>query len=153
MLGRRVTDVVGFAQNPDARMTLASFSDGKRAVQTLLQGLAWIDPGSHEILRLRTVLLAPPPGANLAKETTLVDYSPVQLSETSAAIVLPRKVVADLWLSVDTHADLMDDPCFRVAKGFFLPQHRGTEVRHFRNTHVYSDYKLFRVESRIGAAP
>ena len=153
MMGRRDTDVVGFAQNPEAKITLASFSDGKRAAQTLLQGLAWIDRDRHEILRLRTDLLAPPPGSHLAKETTVVDYSPVQLSETSAATVLPRKVVVDLWLRVDAQADPMDNACFLVAKGYFLPQQCGTQVRHFRNTHLYSDYKLFRVESRIGATP
>lgn len=149
-LGRHETDVVGFAQNPEANVSLAMFRDGERTVQTLFQGLAWIDVGSHEILRLRTDLLAPPPHSPLERETTRVDYAPVHLSETSAAIVLPKEVVVDLWLRMDANPDL---PSFQWTSRGLLPPDRGPQVRHYHNTHGYSDYKLFRVESRIGPTP
>jgi len=67
MLGDQETDVVGFAQVPEQNLRLANFHDGERTIPLLFQGLAWIDRCTHEVLRLQTDLLAPPPGLRISK--------------------------------------------------------------------------------------
>jgi hypothetical protein len=154
MLAEQETDVVGFAQIPEGNLCLANFYDGKRTSPLLFQGLAWIDRRTHEILRIQTDLLAPPPHTSLQGETTRIDYVPVQLPQMSAAVVLPNKVVVDMWQHVNVvkqapvsaggihHGVIVEDPSVD-----------GQYVQHCRNIHNYSDYKLFRVESRIGPTP
>lgn len=121
MLGTRQTEVVGFAQTPGGNLVMAHFSVGDRTVQVLFQGLAWIDAGSHEVVRLQTDLLAPPPKVGLQRESTRIDFAPIHLADTSAAVWLPTRVWVDAWRN----------------------------SVHCRTVHKYSDYKLFRVESRI----
>jgi hypothetical protein len=150
MVGEQETDVVGFAQIPERNLRLAYFYDGKRTVPLLFQGLAWIDHRTHEILRLETDLLSPPPHTSLQRETTRIDYAPVQLPEVAKAVMLPNKVVVDMWQSVNV---------LKQAAGFVGGNHHrvivedpsvdGQYVQHCRNIHSYSDYKLFRVESKI----
>jgi hypothetical protein len=91
----------------------------------LVQGLAWIDATSHEMLRIQTDLLAPRPDMGLEKMTTVIEFSSVRLPETTARFQLPTKAVVDVTL---------DGP-------------------KFQSIHEYSDFKLFRVESRIGGSP
>lgn len=154
MLHGQETYVLGFAQNPDADVALAMYRDANGTAQIQVQGLAWIVTRTYDIVRLQTNLLAPPPHTNLRRETNLVDYARLSLAGGSAPLLLPRKVVVDVWEQVDTKAELMGDPNLRWANPWG-ERHRNpdTEIRHYRNTHVYSDYKLFRVESRIGPSP
>ena len=150
MLGEQETDVVGFAQIPEGTLRLANLYDGNRRIPLLFQGLAWIDHRTHEILRLETDLLSPPPHTSLQRETTRIDYAPVQLPEVAKAVMLPNKVVVDMWQSVNV---------LKQAAGFVGGNHHrvivedpsvdGQYVQHCRNIHSYSDYKLFRVESKI----
>jgi len=154
MLGERETDVVGFAQIPEGNLRLAIFYDGKRRVPLLFQGLAWIDHRTHDILRLRTDLLSPPPHTSLQRETTCIDYAPVHLPEIAGAVVLPNKVIVDMWQSVNV---LKRAPGMGIGSGRYAvvedPSVDGQYVQHCRNIHSYSDYKLFRVESRVGPTP
>jgi len=150
MLGEQETDVVGFAQIPEGNLRLANLYDGKRRIPLLFQGLAWIDHRTHGIMRLETDLLSPPPHTSLQRETTRIDYAPVQLPEVAKAVMLPNKVVVDMWQSVNV---------LKQAAGFVGGNHHrvivedpsvdGQYVQHCRNIHSYSDYKLFRVESKI----
>ncbi|MGD1101435.1 MAG: hypothetical protein ABSA59_05155 [Terriglobia bacterium] len=154
MLGEQETDVVGFAQIPEGNLRLANLYDGKRRIPLLFQGLAWIDHRTHGIMRLETDLLSPPPHTSLQRETTRIDYAPVQLPGVAGAVMLPDKVVVDAWLSVNV---------LKPAAGFTGGTRQGITVenppvgekyrQHYRNIHSYSDYKLFRVESRIGPTP
>jgi hypothetical protein len=139
-------NVVGCAQIPTASFPPALFDDGCRTVRTLLQGLAWISVDSQEILLLQTDLLAPPPHSSLQQETTQIDYAPVPLSQTAAAFVLPKKVAVDLWLQGGTRTDVSIPVGGRLSP----PPKPKPEIMHYRTTHVYSDYRLFRVESHIG---
>jgi hypothetical protein len=125
MLNGQETDVVGFAQIPkaDAHATVAILPNGIAGL--LIQGLAWIDASSHEILRIQTDLLARRRDMDLDKETTVIDFGTVHLAETSTTLRLPTKIVVD----TKVHS------------------------QHFRNIHEYSDFKLFRVESHIGPSP
>ena len=125
MLKGRQTEVVGFAQIPGENTPVITMQIGKLSGHILEQGLAWIDAVTYEILCIQTDLLAPRPDLRVDKQTTKIDFSAVHLAEIPAPVWLPTKVVVDLE---SVH-------------------------HHLRNTHVYSDFKMFRVESRIGAIP
>jgi hypothetical protein len=117
----RQAEVVGFAQMPGQDPPATEFAVGDRSAHLLVQGLAWIDARSHEILHIQTDLLAPRPDLGLEKATTRIDFSAIHLRDLPAALRLPVKVTVDLW--------------------WFH--------RHLRNIHEYSGFKLFRVESHI----
>jgi len=129
MLDERESVVVAFAQIPEANpeATVLRFPD--KRVEPLVQGLAWFDAASYEILRIQTDLLAPRPDLGLSNVTIKIDFrpthiGPVQLvrrDETPATFQLPTRAVVDATLF----------------------------GQKFRNIHDYSDYQLFRVESRI----
>jgi tetratricopeptide (TPR) repeat protein len=112
--------VVAFAQKPaTARMTQRFISDEGSAV-LLLQGLAWIDPTTFQIVRLHTDLLAPQSKVRLQRQTTEIQFKEVSFKEVARALWLPEEVA----VTVDW---------------------RG---RIYRNQHRYSDFKLFNVEAK-----
>ena len=148
--------MVGFAQIPETGVHLASLSDGTRMIPLLFQGLAWIDTRSHEIVRLQIDLLSSPPHAQLQKETTQIEFAPVHLPQTTATFMLPQRVVVDAWQDVSVlPASSAGQESTRPAprRGGIEPGSGSQDsMRHCRNIHTYSDYKLFRVNSRIGPA-
>ncbi len=87
---------------------------------TLVQGVAWIDELSFQIVRLRTGLLAPPPGAGLKQQTTDIRFEEVRFEKLPAGLWLPHEVV----VTMDWKGEI------------------------FRNRHRYSDFKLFSVETK-----
>jgi hypothetical protein len=121
---KRRCQVVGFAQEPERARRIAEFLVGDRSAAVLLQGLAWIDSDTSEILRITTWLLAPRTDINLSSNTSTVDFYPVQPNGFDRVLWLPRDVVVTI-------------------------DYRGAR---FRNTHHYSNFKLFRVESTIQPA-
>jgi len=122
----KATDVVGFAEIPEKYCCPTKFGVENREVEVFVQGLAWIDGATHQILRIKTYLLAPRPDVGLEEQTTRIEYSAIRLPGTSTPFWLPTKVVVDIWLR------------------------QGPRRGHYRNLHHYSHFKLFRVESRIG---
>jgi hypothetical protein len=114
--------VVGFAQDPARTRSGGEFySQGRTPVIILMQGLAWIDPETFQVLRTQTWLLAPRPDVGLESEDSTVDFYPVQASGFEGTLWLPRDVKVGITYQG-----------FRVS-----------------NTHHYSNFKLFRVESTI----
>jgi len=121
----RECEVVGFAQIPDGDPAVTVLRIRDRTVGLVLQGLAWIDAANHEMLRIQTDLLAPRPDVGVRVLSTEIDFRDIHLAETPATFRLPTRVGVDIWNS----------------------------GQHFRNIHEYSDFKLFRVQSRIGGTP
>jgi len=121
-LGGQITEVVGFVEIPGKYPWPTELRHGNAVVPLCIQGLAWVDATTYQIVRIETFLLAPPPDGDLESETTRVEFSAIQLRQAPTALWLPAEVVVDVWL----------------------------HHRHFRNIHRYSDFKLFRVEIRIG---
>ena len=117
----RECHVVGFAQQPVKARRIDRFHSQGATFGLLCQGLAWIDPESFQILRITSWLLAPRTDIGLSSLTSTVDFYPVQPSGSERVLWLPRDVTVMLVS-------------------------RGAKVR---NTHRYSNYKLFRVESTI----
>src|SRR5208337_4784838 len=117
----RECQVVGFAQEPERARRVSRFRTQGENVALLFQGLAWIDAETFQVLRIKTWLLVPRKDIGISSQTSTVDFYPVQPSGSERVLWLPR--------------DVTD-----------VVVYRGMQVR---NTHHYSNFKLFPVESTI----
>jgi hypothetical protein len=123
-LGREVvkgqdTYVVAFAQRPEVARFTGRIVFHDKSGTFFRQGVAWIDPVSFTILRLRTDILQPELNIGLQMETTEVEYSEVPFKQGSKTLWLPREV------TVTGHLNRYS----------------------FQNRHRYSDYRLFVVKA------
>jgi len=126
-LEKQEVAVVAFAQIPDKVKAPAEFAVGRRRISILFQGIAWIDPQSWRVLRLREDLLAPRPDAQLTRFTARAQYGQVKLKKAQAAM----QVEMTLWLPQE--ADL----------SWTLG------AREEKERHVYSNYRLYATKSKI----
>jgi len=126
------TYVVGFAQRP-AKATLTVRMRGRSGVpaQLLVQGIAWIDKTDYQIVRLRTDLLSPRWDVGLNQQTTEVTFNKVPLAELAAPLWLPSSV--KVYVEFTTHNGDTDE--------FY-------ELS-YRNEHRYSDYRRYRVATKV----
>lgn len=70
--------MVAFAQDPETARRVWGFQvPGKGAASLLLQGLAWIDTQTFQILCVRTWPLAPREDIGLSDLSTTVDFDAV----------------------------------------------------------------------------
>ncbi len=111
--------VIAFAQIPAKSKLYGTFKYGGNFVATFTQGLAWINPETHQILRLRTDLLKPLPEVRLARQTTDINYGEVHFKGVDGAFWLPRDVAVTV-----SYAN-----------------------RNLRNEHQYSGFRVFNVAS------
>ncbi len=121
----RLENVVGFAQNPAVPWNAEQAQIGQESAAVLVQGVAWIDSDSHQIVRLRTELLAPPPGLDLEKQTTEIEYGAVRFKSVADTLWLPRQVK----VTVEVNG------------------------RQYQNTSSYTNYHLFRVNTELNFHP
>ena len=113
------TYVVAFAQQPAMARHPAFVEYGNTRGRVFMQGVAWIDPESFRILRLRTDILQPELKVGLQRETTEIEYSEVTFGQGGKTLWLPRAVIVT-----------------------------GQLLRYsFHNRHHYSDYRLFVVKA------
>ena len=121
-LGRQVSEphayLIAFAQKPGQSAPGIFRMSGVQA-NLLSQGLAWVDPVNHQIIRMRSDMLEPLPQLGLVGHTTQITYAEHHFSSSPASFWLPEQVVVTIQFGSRT----------------------------YRNTHRYSDYKLFSVES------
>jgi len=118
---KRQCYVVGFAQKPEAAQNVSGFQLEDHAAALLVQGIAWIDEKTYAIVTIRTWLLAPRTDMGLAEEDTTVNYLPVEPESFPRAIWVPHDVTV-------------------------IVRFQGA---YYRNSHRYSRYELFRVQSVI----
>jgi hypothetical protein len=109
--------VVAFAQQPEKAEPIGRFDVNGMSAPVLLQGVAWVEPNSFQILRMRTDLLKPLPRVRLVRQSTEIHFAPVGFKEVHTEVWLPQEVTVTV-------------------------QWKG---RTFRNSHRYSDFKLFNV--------
>ncbi len=115
----RSTFVVAFAQIPGKAHLNGNFRRGATSIPTYSQGLAWIDTTSYQIVRLHTDLLTPLPDLKLDRVVMNVDFNEVHFKQVKEVLWLPQEVTVTLnW-----------------------------NGRELRNTHDYSDFKIFNVEA------
>lgn len=117
----RETYVVAFAQRPGRATVTTQVTGMWGSVILLVQGIAWVDRSSFQILRMRTDLLAPRNDIGLEQQTTQLRLDEVQLPGAPKPLWLPSEVQVNVKF-----------------KGNYL-----------RNEHQYSEYKLFRVSAKI----
>ena len=120
---QRNTYIVAFAQRPRHTTMAESVigSWGSRSV--LVQGIAWIDQESFQIVRLRTDLLGPPLLIGLTRQTTEVTFAETKLPDTKIALWLPSLVNVYAMFSGQA----------------------------FRNEHRYTNYERYRVSVKVMA--
>jgi hypothetical protein len=122
-LGREIAGtrahVIAFAQKPEIGLYMVSYTDTSLAatIPFLVQGFVWIDPGNYQILRMRTDMLRP--NLILREQITDISYIEVRFEGVEQPFWLPREVKID-WRAPGMNC---------------------------RNQHLYSDYRLFAVES------
>ncbi|MGO9865452.1 MAG: hypothetical protein ACLPLR_17730 [Terriglobales bacterium] len=115
------TLVVAFAQKSGAVRLPATFTSGNKKFPLLMQGVAWVDSSDFRIVRLRTDLLSAPGEAALGRLTSDIQSKEIHIADLPSPLWLPSEVVT-------------------IARIGELTQ---------RETHFYSDYRLFRTKSRI----
>jgi hypothetical protein len=122
------TYLVAFAQLPSRTNYIMVIDTNGKSCSTLLQGVAWIDQSTFQIVRLQTDLLAPLAGdlndkndPPLVLSRRVLDFGKVNIPQRSLTLWLP-KVTDITW-----------------QKGDRLNEER----------HEYSDYRLFDVTSTI----
>jgi VWFA-related protein len=121
LLGSRNTYVVAFAEKPGQARAVDSASGPWGKVDLLVQGIAWVDEGSSQIVRIRTDLLAPHPEIGLEQQTTEVSFQEIHLLDVPEPLWLPSGV--------------------RVDARF--------QGKNFRNDHRYTNYRRYRVASKM----
>jgi hypothetical protein len=123
-VGRETTGnrnhVIAFAQLPEKARLAGSFHTSAGSIMFFVQGFAWIDPSTYQIVRMRTDLLKPLTQAGLMEQTTRIEMAEVQFSETGRRLWLPHEVVVN-----------------SRSMGY-----------NFRNRHQYSRYRLFTVDAK-----
>jgi hypothetical protein len=125
LLGRQNAEsnpcVIAFAQKPEGRRQIGLFETPLSLTPANIkyQGLAWVDPQTHQILRMRTDLLAPRIDMLLARQTTEIWFNEVRFNDVPHAFWLPREVLVTMVWSGQT----------------------------YRNRHRYSEFVVFSVQS------
>jgi outer membrane lipoprotein-sorting protein len=113
--------VLAFAQKPEAVRSPGLFRYQGRSIPMYFQGVAWFDARDFRILRIRTELLSPLLDISLERLSAEIQFVETRIPNLSSTLFLPRDV------------DVVS-----VAGGGTIREHLS-----------YSDYRLFRAESRI----
>jgi Tfp pilus assembly protein PilF len=125
LLGRQRLDghdtlVIAFAERPATAKMLEEFRITNGSAVVLVQGIAWVDATTYQVLRMHTDLLRPVPELRLEAQATDVRFGEVRFPSKDQVLWLPQDV------AVTVHWN----------------------GRTFRNRHRYSDYELFQVNTR-----
>ncbi|HET9399573.1 MAG TPA: tetratricopeptide repeat protein [Candidatus Acidoferrales bacterium] len=111
---------VHFAQRGDRESRMLGWVANGKSYPALLKGRAWISASSYRILRLDAELMNPLPQIRLDYEHIAIDYAPVKFREGRE----------ELWLPA------------------YAEVYRHFRGKYFREEHRFSNFLLFRVETR-----
>jgi hypothetical protein len=136
------TYVVAFAQIPgEAHNTITMVGRHGFTAHLLTQGIAWVDKRNFHILRMRTDLLARQPEIGLELQTTKIRFFEVRFADVPVPLWLPREVDVDLKFA---------DPAVKQdAVNSQEPVAFGAFDTVFRNVHRYTDYRRYRVSTKM----
>lgn len=124
-IGGRETYVIAFAQLPsEARNTVTLRAGGAKA-KLFVQGIAWVDKANFQIVQMRTDLLAPRLDIGLDEQTTEITFKEVRFSDLAVPLWLPRDVDINVKFTA------------------------GASIEIVRNVHRYTDYRRYRVSTKI----
>jgi hypothetical protein len=117
----RESEVVAFAQKPGSVQLPAVIGYEGQTYKIFMQGVAWIDPAEFRIERLRTDLLSVPTRVPLHQLSVDIQFAQIPIVDVPSPLWLPTRVL------ITSNLD-------------------GSMVR---ESHVYSNYRLFRTRSRV----
>jgi hypothetical protein len=119
--------VIAFAERTESGKPLVNYSDilSGESTRFPLEGMAWVDPETFQILLMRTNLLIGAGSHPLREQTAEIRFRDVSFEETGQQFRLPGEVTVIMVV----------------------------RDRMFRNYHRYSDYRLFTVKSKIVSEP
>jgi len=117
VISKRQTYVVAFAQRPGVARLPGRISIKGVSILVLMQGIAWFDSSTYQVLRMHTDLLTSKEQIDPKRETTEIEFQEVRFKESPQTLWLPRQVV--VTVDMTGHA--------------------------YKNRHSYSDFKLFTV--------
>jgi hypothetical protein len=126
-LGKQTSDsrahVIAFAHKNEVQDLLIGFTDAKsgKSAQLPVQGIAWVDPGTYQILRLYTNLRSTGKLSSLTSQTTNIKFSLVRFDNSRDQMWMPSDIVVSTTIYDNT----------------------------FRSHHRYSGYRLFTVNSDV----
>ena len=120
-IGNRETYVLAFAQIPVINAVRVAIESSYGFCSTPIQGVAWIDQSTFQIVRMQTDLLHPLPGIQVNQLRSNLEYGAVRIRALNLTLWLPTEV--------DTQWQ--------------------TEYRAGEETHLYSHYRLFQSTARI----
>ena len=115
----RTIRVLYFSQIPGEARPEETIHSPLKTIEVLVQGVAWIDAASYQVVRLRTSIAFPQDDPYLKSVTTDSRFAEVHFRNDSLAVWLPIEVAVTInWYG-----------------------------QSFRNLHRYSGFKLFQVSS------
>jgi hypothetical protein len=141
-IDRQDTYVVAFAQIPgEAHNTVTMVGRHGFTVHLLTQGIAWVDKRNFHILRMRTDLLARQPEIGLKQQTAKIRFSEVRFGDVPVPLWLPR--------DVDVNLKFADPAARQHGVNSREPLTFGVFDAVFRNIHRYTNYRRYRVSTKM----
>jgi hypothetical protein len=116
---------IHFAQRPDRPARIRQYVIQKNSYPVPIEGRAWIDPGTDQVVRLESELIKPIPEIKLSKERLSIEYGSVEFHSNGQKLWLPK--VAELYVE-------------RMG------------ARYYRR-HTFSNFKLFTVATAESIQP
>lgn len=110
---------VHFAQREDRPVRMRAYVINTKVFDVRMEGRAWIDPGSFQVMRMESELMEPIPQIELTTEHIAIEYEQVQFRTQKIQIWLPKQ-------------------------GELYVERRGH--RYYRK-HTFSDFQVFNVDT------
>jgi hypothetical protein len=110
--------LIHFTQRKDRPARMSVLRAGGKTYPVPLQGTAWIDSETFQIIHLETDLVQPIPAVRLVTEHQELDYGPVRFEERNVSLWLPKE------------ADIVLD----------------SGGKRFHHLHTFTDYQIFSVD-------
>ena len=110
---------IHFVQKSDRPVRIRAYQVNGKDYDVYLEGRAWIDPDSYQVVRFESELVKPIPEIRLDLEHTVIEYESVRFRNQQIQIWLPRS--AELYVDRKRH-------------------------RYYRK-HSFTDFKVFNVDA------
>jgi len=111
--------LVGFLEREDRAGEFGGYRTQDHFYPFIFKGLAWIDAGSYQVLRLQTELARPIPAVGLTEQVEIINYGSVTFHSRKQQLWLPQS--AELYM-----------------------QRRSNR---FYRVHTFSDFKIYTVDT------
>ncbi len=108
-----------FQESADLNRPFTAITIGRSVYLPRFKGRAWVASSNGEVLRIETDLVSPIPQIELQLEHMVIEYAPIDFSARQERLWLPKST--DVYLAYHGH--------------------------HYERTHIFSQFRLFSVDS------